>query len=125
MTAYHPSATPADRAQVVEEQASVRFRLVGLPAGAKAADYRVSWRFDENHQGSDRQTLSPVETSTVNIRYNSNNSSHRIVELRVASANGHWAGVTAFPAFGRANFPVNIADGNVLLVTMKAKQTVD
>ena len=74
----------------MDEEASVQFRLVGLPANAAQTDYRISWKFDDAHQGMDQQMLSPSETSTVNIRYNSNNPSHRIVELRVASVDGHW-----------------------------------
>ncbi len=125
VTAYQASSERADRVQVVDEEASVQFRLVGLPADVKQTDYRVSWKFDDAHQGSNKQALGPTETSTVNIRYNTNNPSHRIVELRVASSDGHWSGTTSFPVFGRTDSTLAVAEGNVLLVPMKVKQTIN
>jgi len=125
VTAYLPRQERVDSFHVVDEEASVRFRLMGLPADADSASYRVSWKFDEGHQGSDEQALRPAETSTVNVRYNTNNSSHRLVELRVMSSDGRWSGKTSFPVSGRKDSSVDVADGNVLLVPMKIQQTIN
>jgi hypothetical protein len=125
MTSYNASSEKIDRYQAIDEIAQVRFRLEGLPAAAQLSDYRVSWKFDDAHKGSGEQELRPTQISTVEVRYNSVNSNHRVVELRVVSADGRWSGVTKFPAFGRPDPTLEVADDNVLLVRMKAKEAVN
>jgi len=125
ITQVRVSKQTADKVRFVDEEATVQFRLVGLPAGAKAAEYRIVWKFDDNHHGSIHTTLEPEQTAAVKIRYNKSNSSHRIVELRVSSADGHWTGVTTFPIARRLNDIVNVGDDNVLLVPMKSKDALN
>lgn len=120
MTAYQVSPERAEAFNVIDEQASVKFQLIGLPAGFRPADYRVTWKFDDQHRGVDEQQLRPFQTSNIHIRYNTNVSSHRMIELTVTSVDGHWIGSTSFPISGASNPSLQVTDGNVLLIPMKA-----
>src|SRR5262245_25308492 len=79
-TAYKVSRAQADGFQVVDEHAAVKFRLVGLPENVKAASYNVAWTFDGKRQGAIQHLLKPSETSSVDVRYNTCDSNHRLVE---------------------------------------------
>jgi hypothetical protein len=123
VTSYRVSHEKAEKFHVVDEEASVQFRLVGLPAGMAQSEYKVAWKFDEARQGSVRNMLEPEETAALTVRYNTANSNHRMVELRVSSVDGQWTGSTTFPVSGRDGDSRDIAEDNVLLVRMQPQTT--